>query len=127
MSLDYTKNHTGAIATLFAMALWALTATGAGNALGRLSETQFLVFGILTAIAWILIPLYLYSLRWSFPIGIILIIVALVGMAFGGILNPTAIAWYQFTEPVYDLTHLLIYVIGVASIYFSYARFKELG
>ncbi|MHA2063780.1 MAG: hypothetical protein ACXABY_05275 [Candidatus Thorarchaeota archaeon] len=127
MSSDYTRNHLGAIATLFAIALWGLTATGAGDALGRLSATQFLVFGILSAIAWILIPLYLYSFRWSFLVGILVIIIALVGMAFGGVLNPTAIAWYQFTEPVYDLTHLLVYIIGVANIYFSYARYKELG
>lgn len=127
MSSDYTRNHLGAIVTLFAIALWGLTATGAGDALGRLSATQFLVFGLLTAIAWVLVPLYLYCLRWSFPIGIIVIVIALVGMAFGSVLNPTAIDWYQFTEPVYDFTHILVYVIGIANMYFSYMMYKELG
>jgi hypothetical protein len=126
MANNYNLNQMGAIATLLATALWGATATGAGIALGRLDTSAATVFGILTIIAWIIIPLYFKLVKWGYIIGIIVFLLALILMIISPVLSPGAIPWYAFAEPIYDFSHVLVYLVMIVGIYFAYNSYKEL-
>ena len=126
MANTYNLNQMGAIATLLATALWGVTATGAGIALGRLDSSSATVFGILTIIVWILIPLYLKLFKWGYIVGIIVFLVALILMTLNPVLSPGAVPWFAFAEPIYDFSHVLVYLVMKVGIYFAYTSYKEL-
>ena len=126
MASTYNLNQMGAIATLLATALWGVTAIGAGIALGRLDASSAVVFGILTIIVWILIPLYLKLFKWGYIVGIIVFLVALVLMTLNPVLSPGSVPWYAFAEPIYDFSHVLVYLVMIVGIYFAYISYKEL-
>jgi len=126
MASTYNLNQMGAITTLLATALWGVTATGAGIALGRLDTSAAAVFGILTIISWILIPLYLKLIKWGYIVGIIIFLLALILMTINPILSPGAVPWYAFAEPLYDFSHVLVYLVMIVGIYFAYTSYKEL-
>jgi hypothetical protein len=50
------------------------------------------------------------------------VIVALVGLAA----MPGTPPWYAFTAPVYNFSFVVVYLVGLAGIYFSYRSYKEL-
>ena len=126
MASTYNLNQMGAIATLLATALWGVTAIGAGIALGRLDTSAATVFGILTIIAWIIIPLYLKRIKWGYIVGILVFLLALILMTISPVLSPGAVPWYAFAEPIYDFSHLLVYLVMIVGIYFAYSSYKEL-
>ena len=113
----YTSNQTGAIATLLAGSLWAFTVIGASIGI---EDVTFLV--ILDIIAWILLPFYIKRIKWSYLIGIIAPIIGLVGF----LVMPGAPPWYTFSSPIFDFSFVILYIVGLALIYFSYNSFKEL-
>jgi len=124
LATTYTSNQTGAIATLLASALWATAATGTAIITGSIPESSIAVFGILNIIAWIFVPLYVKRVRWSYIIGIILAIIALLGITIQGSSIPTP--WWTFTSPVYNLSYLASNLIMLAGIYFAYKSYQEL-
>ena len=77
---------------------------------------------IMVFIAWILVPLYAKLVRPAFIIGIILNIIAMIGVAA----SPAATPWYAFTYPMYNFSYIIWYVLMLAGVYFSYKSYKEL-
>ena len=122
METTCSVSQTGALATVLATSLWALTALGAAIAGGRQTASALTVFAILTAIAWILVPLYAKRIKWGYIVGIIVIITALVGL----LAMPGTPPWYAFTAPVYNFSFVVFYLVMLAGIYFSYKSYKEL-
>ncbi|MEM4251815.1 MAG: hypothetical protein QW828_08280, partial [Candidatus Bathyarchaeia archaeon] len=95
---------------------------GAAIQTGRQTASALTVFAILTIIAWILVPLYVKRVRWAYIVGIIVIIIALVGL----VAMPGTPSWYAFTTPVYNFSFVVFYLVMLAGIYFSYKSYKEL-
>ncbi|MCX6660728.1 MAG: hypothetical protein NTX81_10240 [Candidatus Bathyarchaeota archaeon] len=122
METTYSVSQTGAIATVLATSLWALTALGTAIMVGRQTATSLTVFAILTAISWILVPLYAKRVKRAYIVGIIVIIIALVGL----LAMPGTPPWYAFTAPVYNFSFVAFYLVMLAGIYFSYKSYKEL-
>jgi hypothetical protein len=123
---SYSSNLTGAIATLLTTLLWGITALGTELGwclIGRQPVTTLAWALIPYWIgAWILLPLYVKKVKWSFLVGIIYIIVAIVGITA----MPSALPWYTFVTPVYSASYIVFCIIGLALIYFSYTSYKEL-
>jgi hypothetical protein len=117
----YSSSQTGAIAAVLASSLWALTALGASIMVGRQTGAALTVFAILTVIAWILVPLYAKRVRWAYVVGIVIIIIALVGL----LAMPGTPPWYIFSDPVYNFSFVVFYLVMLAGIYFSYKSYKE--
>ena len=122
MTETYTCNQTGAIATILASSVWAVIALGSAITIGRQTASALTVFGILTVIAWILVPLYMKRVRPAYIVGIIVIIIALVGL----LAMPGSPPWYTFTDPVYNLSFVIFYLVMIAGIYYSYKSYQEL-
>lgn len=122
MATTYTSNQTGAIAATLACALYGLTAIGAASIMATQTATALTVFAILTAIAWILVPLYIKRVRWAYIVGIVAAVIALVGL----LAMPGTPPWYVFTAPVYDFSFVVFYLLALAAIYFSYKSYQEL-
>ncbi|MCP8318117.1 MAG: hypothetical protein H3Z51_14860 [archaeon] len=116
MASVYTASQTGAIATLLAGSLWAFTVVGASIS----EDVTFLA--ILDLIAWIMIPFYIKRVKWSFLVVIVAPIIGLVGL----ILMPGTPPWYTFSSPIFDLSYVILYMVGLALIYFSYKSYREL-
>ena len=122
METTYSVSQTGALATVLATSLWALTALGTAIMGGRQTASALTVFAILTAIAWIMVPLYAKRIKWAYIVGIIVIITALVGL----LAMPGTPPWYAFTAPVYNFSFVVFYLVTLAGIYFSYKSYQEL-
>ena len=119
---SYTFNQTWAIATLLAAAMFGLTTTGVNIMNEIVTSSTAMTYGVLVIIAWILVPLYAKLVRPAFIVGIILNIIAMIGVAA----SPSATPWYTFINPVYNFSFIVWYLIMLAGIYFSYKSYKEL-
>jgi len=122
----YSSNITGAIATLLAVLLWALTALGAEIGwciIGR-QPVSTLAWGLIPyyVIAWLLLPLYVKKVKWSFLVGIAFAIVDMIGISA----VPGPQPWFAFVTPLYSVSYVIFYLIGLALIYFSYQSYREL-
>lgn len=87
-------------------------------------ETGFAIYGILIVVAWILVALYWRQVRWAYPIGIITLVIAMIGLLTP--LGLTGTPWYTFAEPLFNFSFVIFYLVGIAGIYFSYKSFLEL-
>jgi uncharacterized oligopeptide transporter (OPT) family protein len=74
-------------------------------------------------VAWVLVPLYIKRVKWSFIVGILFIAIAMIGITA----MPASLPWYSFVTPVYSVSFLVFYLVALALIYFSYASYKELS
>ncbi len=119
---NYTFYQAGANATLLAIAIWSLTSLGFHTMTPLGMDTlELTLLGTLTIICWILVPLYWMRVWWSYIAGIGLIIGGLGGGA-------TIAAWYRvfrFSGSFYNFSIIIIYIIGLVGIYFSYKAFTE--
>ena len=106
MATTYTSNQTWAIACILAAALWGLTATGVNIMTGAVTGSSNIAYSVLVIIAWILVPLYAKLVRLAFIVGIILNIIAMIGVAA----SPAATPWYAFTNPVYNFSFIIWYL-----------------
>lgn len=122
MAKTYTVNQTWAIASLLAAALFGLTATGVNIMTGIMTGSSNMAYVVLVIIAWILVPLYAKLVRPAFIVGIILNIIAMIGVAA----SPATTPWYAFTSPVYSFSFVVWYLIMLAGVYFSYKSYQEL-
>ena len=122
MATTYTANQTWAIATLLAAALYGLTVMGVNIMTGIMPSSANVSYTLLVIIAWILVPLYAKLVRPAFIVGIILNIIAMIGVAA----SPAATPWYAFTNPVYNFSFIVWLLIMLAGVYFSYKSYQEL-
>ena len=118
----YSINQTGAIATILAGATWGLAGVGAAMVIGRQTQAALIAFAVLTVIGWILLPLCIKLVKPMFLVGIIIWVIAFIGLAA----MPGAPPWYMFMAPVYSFSFVVFYLIGIAGIYFNYKTYKEL-
>ena len=123
MAKNFSFNRALALACGFGGSLWALGALGTAIMVGRQPETAVMIFAVLVIIAWICMPLYIWQVRVGYLVGIIVSIVALVGLA----VMPGTPPWYTFYAPVYNFSFVVYYLIALGIIYFSYVSYKEHG
>jgi hypothetical protein len=102
---------------LLAGALWAFTVVGASVGV---QDVTFLA--ILDAVAWVTVPFYARRVRMGYLVGIVAPIFGLVGL----IALPGTPPWYVFSSPIFDLSYVMLYMVGLALLYFSYKSYKEL-
>jgi len=105
------------LATLLAGSLWAFTVVGASIGV---QDVTFLV--ILDVVAWVTVPFYIRRVRWSYFVGIVAPIFGLVGF----VAVPGTPPWYAFSSPIFDFSYVILYIVGLALMYFSYKSYKEL-
>ena len=122
MSKNYTVNQIGAIACLLAGSLWAIAAIVTILLTNSQAASSLMIFAILEIIDWIGIPLYIKRIRWSYILIIVVWIISLVGL----ILMPGKPPWYMLSEPVFNFSIVIFYLISIAGIYFSYKSYQEL-
>ena len=121
MPRSYTASQTGAIACLFACAMWGLTAHAVALMLGL----SHYLYTIIVIVLWILIPFCLKLTRQAFVLGMYMLA---VGMAFL-LVTPTLMgtaAWYTLARGLYDFTYVVWYLAGSFGVYFCYRSWKEL-
>ena len=122
LAKNYTVNQIGAIVSLLAGSLWAVTAIVAILLIGSQSASSLMFFVILEIIDWIGIPLYIKRIRWSYIVIIIVWIIGLVGL----VAMPGKPPWYTFYSPIFQFSIIIFYLISIAGIYFSYKSYQEL-
>jgi hypothetical protein len=44
----------------------------------------------------------------------------------GILTSPATVRWYDFTNPVYNLSYLIFYLMALVGIYFAYKSYQEL-
>ena len=103
-------------------AIWALLSLIIAIDMGLQSPFALAIFGIMTILAWILIPLYIKKIKAGFVLGIILLILGLGGL----FASPGDPLWYTFTNPISIVKELSFVIDAIAGIYFSYRSHGEL-
>lgn len=102
--------------------MWAVTAYASGASFGWTRPE----LGMPIILPLILIPLYVMRKRPAFIIGIINSINGVIMTSFlasaGG-----APPWFEFTQPLLDFSFVMVIIIMMANIYFSFQTYKELG
>ncbi len=119
---NYTVNQIGAIACLLAGSLWAVLAIITILLTDSQAASSLMAFVILEIIDWIGIPLYVKRIRWSY---ILIIIVWIISLA-GFIVMPGTPPWYMFSQPVFNFSIVIFYLVSIAGICFSYRSYQEL-
>lgn len=122
MGSNYTLNQRGAVFTVIFAAIWALLSLIIAIDMRLQSTFALAIFGIMTILAWVLIPLYIKKIKAGFVLGIILLILGLGGL-FASPGNPP---WYTFTNPISIVKELSFVMDAIAGIYFSYRSHGEL-
>jgi hypothetical protein len=121
LSKNYTFNQTLAIAFGLATSMWGFTA----HAVSAMSGIIIPVYSILVVIVWVLFPFYVMLYRHAFVAGIFIVVLSMCYL----MVTPTLLGspeWYIFERGLYDFTYVVIYIIGIAFIYFAYKSYKEL-
>ena len=121
MLLKYTFNQKGAIVAVFFAAVWALLSMIIAIDMGLQSSFTLVIFGIMTVIAWVLVPLYLKKSKPAFILGIILLILGLIGL----FASPGDPPWYTFTNPISVIKEMMFVLDSIAGIYFSYKAYSD--
>ena len=122
MPSKYTFNQKGAVVTVVFAAIWALLSMIIAIDMGLQSTFALAIFGIMTLIAWVLVPLYIKRVEAAFILGIILLILGLAGL----FASPGDPPWYTFTNPISIVKELSFVIDSLAGIYFSFKSFREL-
>ncbi len=122
MPSKYTLNQKGAIICVLFAAIWALVSMIIAIDMELQSTLALAIFGIMTLIAWILVPLYVKRIKSAFILGIILLIFGLIGL-FASPGNPP---WYSFTNPRSIVKELSFVMDSLVGIYFSVKSYTEL-
>jgi len=102
--------------------MWVVTAFASGESFGWARPE----LGVPILIPLILIPLYVMRKRPAFIVGIINSINGLIMTSFLSSMGG-APPWFEFTQPLLDSSFVIVIVIMIANIYFSFKTFKELG
>jgi len=112
-----------ALVTMTFAALWAALSIVIATLMNLQSKFALTIFGFMTILAWILIPLYLKRKKGAYVLGIGLLILGLFGL-FASPGNP---AWYTFVNPVSIVKELSFNINSIFGVYFSYKSFREVS
>ena len=122
MPKTYTSNQTATLVLGFASSIWGITAIGVAIMTGNLPASVLNVFAILVIASFINFIFLLKLVRPCFLVAIAIWIISMIGI----LTSPATVRWYDFTNPVYNLTYLIFYLMALAGIYFAYKSYQEL-
>ncbi len=115
MPSNYSLNQKGAIVTVTFAAVWALLSMIIAFDMGLQSPIALAIFGVMTVIAWVLVPLYIKRVRAAYVLGVVLLVLGLGGL----FASPGDPAWYTFTVPISIIKELSFVIDSLVGIYFS--------
>lgn len=115
---SHISNQTVAQVTLFAGAIGILAVIL--SACLEVINSILILFVILDLIAWLLIPLYIKRIKWSYIIGVILAIIGII--AFSVLLS----SFHKIQIVICEFLQIIVIVILLVLLYFSYSSFKEM-
>lgn len=121
MPSSYTLNQKGAVVTMFFAAIWAFVSMIIAVDMGLQSVIALAIFGVMTLIAWILVPLYIKRIKTSYVLGVVLLVLGLGGL----FASPGDPPWYTFTNPISIVKELSFVIDSLVGIYFSVKSFGE--
>ena len=119
----FTKSQKIALVTVTFAALWAALSLAIATLMGLQSIFALSIFGLMTLLAWILVPLYFKRKKAGYTLGITLLIVGL----FGLFASPGSPPWYTFTNPISIVKELSFVIDSIAGVYFSYKSLREIS
>lgn len=125
MTSSYTFNQKGALFTIIAAAI-LIRIIILGMVLKLTIKTSASGFQPVEGIVWILILLYAIRFKWSYLAGIA---GAVSGFSMYLTLYfwfPEARHWWLLPNPVESFLHILLQLVAIACIYFSYRSFIEI-
>lgn len=109
------------VAVTFA-AVWALLSMIIAIDMGLQSPFALAIFGVMTIIAWVLVPLYIKRVKAAYVLGVVILVLGLGGL-FG---SPGDPPWYTFTVPISIVKELSFVIDSLIGIYFSAKSFMEI-
>lgn len=118
----FTKNQKIALVTMTFAAFWATASIVIATLMGLQSIFALAIFGFMTLLAWILVPLYFERRNWGYVLEIVLLILGLAGL-FASPSNPS---WYTFTNPISIVKELSFVIDSIAGVFFSYKSLREI-
>ncbi len=121
MPSSYTLNQKGAVVTVSFAAIWALVSMIIAVDMGLQSPIALAIFGVMTLIAWILVPLYIKRIKRAYVLGVVLLVFGLGGL----FASPGDPPWYTFTNPISIVKELSFVIDSLVGIYFSVKSFGE--
>lgn len=117
----YSSNKVGAIAFLSATLMWGIAAYGIARIFGFANP---LVLPIMIIISLLLIPLYAKRINLAYLVGIVQgIFFVIIFAVYPGLVG--APSWSEFTFTRFHVAYILLYLVLVALIYFSYRSMNE--
>ena len=119
--LEYTFSQKAAVVAVFFAAVWAFLSMMIAFGMELQSGFTLVIFGIMTIIAWVMVPLYIKRVKSAYIIGTVLLILGLVGL----FASPGDPEWYTFTNPISVIKQLLFIIDSITGIYFSLKSFQE--
>jgi hypothetical protein len=119
----FTTSQKLALVTVTFAALWATLSLVMATLMDLQSTFALTIFGFMTLLAWILIPLYFKRKKAGYILGTVLLILGLFGL-FASPGNP---AWYTSTNPISIVKELSFFIDSISGVYFSYKSFREVS
>ena len=124
MFSTYTLNQKGAIITILAATLWGHLVL----VLWTSFKLDTRLIEILDISAWILVVLYAIRFKWSYIVGIVGAIYVLFIALFFDFAYPSIWRW-MITHPAvflnFGFLSIVLHLIAIACIYFSYKSYIE--
>ena len=118
----FTFYQTGAVAAMLVIAVWGLEVLlSLLITPGGADRMELTYFGVLIIGYLVATPLYWNRVRWGYVAGIVLI--------FGAFVGAGVAAWERvlfFSWSAYNLSVIIVYIIALMGLFFSYKSFKEL-
>ena len=119
----FTVNQKIALITVTFAALWATLSLVLATLMSLQSIFALAIFGFMTLLAWILVPLYFKRRKAGYILGIVLLILGLFGL-FASPGNPQ---WYTFANPISIIKELSFVIASIAGVWFSYRSLSEIS
>jgi hypothetical protein len=118
----FTFYQTGAVAAMLVVAVWGLAVLLSLLVTpGGADRMELTYLGTVIIAYLVLVPLYWKRVRWSYVAGIVLIFGLFVGAGYA--------AWEGvlfFSWSAYNLSVIIVYIIALMGLFFSYKSFREL-
>jgi CubicO group peptidase (beta-lactamase class C family) len=118
----FTFYQTGAAAAILVVAVWGVAVLSSLLVTpGSADRMELTYFGTLIIAYLVLAPLYWKRVRWGYLAGIVIIFGSFVGAGFA--------AWEGvlfFSWSAYNLSVIIVYMIALMGLFFSYKSFREL-
>ncbi len=122
MFSKYSLNQKGAFVTVTFAAVWALLSIIIAIEMELQSPIALAIFGVMTIIAWVMVPLYFKRVKAAYVLGVVLLVLGLVGL----FASPGDPPWYTFTNPISIVKELSFAIDSLVGIYFSAKSFAEI-